>query len=882
MTEHRITEHRIVEQSLDEDALVIPHLWRHYLHPWRGNANTRIEPGAEKVVLDLFARDDAIAALLLGEHGDPELAQSARRYRGGRPDPVGAAAVASVSPLHAQRAYADFWTAEHGIAFAACALVETVGMRTVEVRGRSQLYDGVVVHHDAVHRGDRGAAAFRHKHWEGARRCRALLATADDGDYADTVRQLASHRQTTAGRRLVSYLVPTRQDWVTECCTDSLNGGTVHTTVMNRRLLFSSLARPEQLDTPAVLDGFALGQLDPSLLATMVDGLGRDVLACFLARVHDPRSTGTDRGHLYEAIAVLPIDEAFQALMADDEHARPALRTAMERFPKRALRLLAEAESPLLNEHVTAHAELIVAVLPDLPGRMRAAVQPILPPVPAHPGSRLLLGPLRERPPARGIAGLRAPIVEADADTALAMGAALATGTAQGVVAGEWLDGQGTAVVPLLVPAAFGGEPEPRRAAEQALAYLRCRYGLDAVVRAANAHGAEAAEAVEALLAEHPVETGLVRPPEIGDWLLDNVLPRVLWRDGERPLPPGATRRLAGLLALPPAFAMDALRQALDPASLAEFGWQLFTAWERPRWDQANAVWVFRPLAEDGWALTRLAHIGDDETARRLVPVIRGWRKWRDENAEERAIKALDVLAGIGTEIALMHLHGIALDPGLKELATHADARIGEIAARRGLTAGQLDDRLVPDFGFDVDGGRLALDYGRRRFLVGFDESFEPVVLDLDQDGAPRRSLPRPRANDDLDRAGAANATFTQLKADLRTVVGNQSRRLRRAMTTGRRWTHADFDAFIVHQPVTGRIARRLLWTSEHKGMSTAFRIAEDRTLADLHDNAITLHPSAHIGVANPSLLDEATRRAWTQLFLDYEIAQPFPQLQAR
>jgi hypothetical protein len=58
-----------------------------------------------------------------------------------------------------------------------------------------------------------------------------------------------------------------------------------------------------------------------------------------------------------------------------------------------------------------------------------------------------------------------------------------------------------------------------------------------------------------------------------------------------------------------------------------------------------------------------------------------------------------------------------------------------------GLTAEQLADRLVLDFGLDAQ-GRLTLDYGPSRFVVGFDEQLKPCMVD--DDAMRREDLPEP------------------------------------------------------------------------------------------------------------------------------------------
>jgi hypothetical protein len=303
------------------------------------------------------------------------------------------------------------------------------------------------------------------------------------------------------------------------------------------------------------------------------------------------------------------------------------------------------------------------------------------------------------------------------------------------------------------------------------------------------------------------------------------------------------------------------VRELCDPASLAEFGWALFHWWE-----------ACGARSNDGWALTQLALTGDDETVRRLTPVIRAWP---GDGGHAKAVTGLDVLAAIGTDTALMHLHAIAQRVKFKALKRRAQEKIGQVAAELELTADQLADRLVPDFGLDA-AGTLTLDYGPRRFTVGFDEQLRPTIAD--EDGKARRSLPKPGAKDDPELAPAAYKRFSALKKDVRTVAADQVTRLETAMVTRRRWPFAEFRDLLAGHPLVRHLVGRLVWLAEHDGGVTAFRVAEDGTYADACDDAVTIPEQARIGIAHPLDLDGAVP-AWSELLADYEILQPFRQL---
>ncbi|MFD6531493.1 DUF4132 domain-containing protein [Streptomyces sp. NPDC060184] len=429
-----------------------------------------------------------------------------------------------------------------------------------------------------------------------------------------------------------------------------------------------------------------------------------------------------------------------------------------------------------------------------------------------------------------------------------------------------WFARHGAAAAVFLVPDAVGKPGAPRRAAERALLQIAAVHGEATVREAAARYGADALRSVEVLLVADPLEHALpAKLPVLPNWAEPGLLPQLLTRTGEA-LPAEVVRNALTMLALCrpgevyPGVA--ALREAAAPASLAGFAWAVFEQWLDARLP-----------ARESWALYALGEVGDDETVRRLTPVIRAWP---GEGAHHRAVEGLDVLAAIGSEVALLHLHGIGQRVKFKALKTRAQEKIAEVAAVLGLTAEQLSDRLVPDFGLDADGSTV-VDYGPRRFTVGFDERLGAYVLD--GAGNRRRDLPAPAARDDGELASAARKRFLALKKDVRAVASGQVQRLEAAMVSGRCWTAREFQELFVAHPLVGHLVRRLVWLSESRGTTTAFRVAEDRTFADVRDDGYVLPADASVRLAHPLRLGDE-RAAWSTLFARRELSQPFPQLE--
>ncbi|MDL4770784.1 DUF4132 domain-containing protein [Actinomadura xylanilytica] len=709
--------------------------------------------------------------------------KAARGYLAGEPDPLGAAVVAYAvlqrrtgegDGRDATWLWIDAWTAEHGLAFAACACAEVDGL--------------------ALPWGDKGAEhgvqadkwSSEDAYWAtgpAGKRMRSLLAVADEADYAEAVERLAGHRRTPQQRRVVSFLVPTRQDWVDECCAEPPAHAAYHS--HGAELLLCSLGSMKHV---ARLRGRGAARFDDherrvGVLLTAVDGVGPGI-APLLADAVDDAHELTDHGYrrylvgagldeaaraaIFQVLAVLPTDEAFrivsERLMMP--RALPALVTMLERFPARGLRLLAESAASgddrarlsalLVAGHLRARPELAER-LPELGEHVRAAVE-------AAQASR---------------------VAEADADA---------------------------------VPKGLrkGGKQEA--------------------------------------------------PP----WAPTAVLPQILLRGRERALPDAAVTHLLEALgkASPKRAASAAVGAALgelDPGSLAEFGWALFEQW-RASGEETRM----------GWA--QLRWTGDDETMRRLGALA---RSWTGQDGIKVPLNGLEVLAGTASDVAILQLQLVADKARPKRLKNKAGKLLAQAAQARGLTMDELGDRMVPDFGLDSapatgEAAGMTLDYGPRAFRVSFDEQLRPVVID--DAGKLRKALPKPGVKDDPELAPAAHRAFGGLKKDVRAVAADQIRRMERAMVAERRWAPAEFQRLFVDHPLMWHLVRRLVWLHREGGKDTAFRLAEDRTFADVDDEVWTLPDSGAVQIAHPLHLGDGLQ-VWGETLADYEILQPFPQV---
>ncbi|GAA2645640.1 DUF4132 domain-containing protein [Paractinoplanes durhamensis] len=983
----------------DEDTFVVPTGWYRYRYARRGSAGLGTftpDPKARATVdEEIKWRPGQVREIVEAPGTDPAIRQPALAWLGGdtTAPPIGAAAVAIAASFGhwgddgKPAAFADLWITDRGLLFAIEAAVELMTLRLVE--GGHRMPGRQTFEIRPMRPGEERSAGWNiDVPLAIALRVRQALATAPDDDYAAALTLLTRYRSGHLYSRVAtSVLAPGQTEWVEQdiAAADAASDGYLGMALItaagtgDQATLLSSLVNTWS----------AAGQI--GLPVTLADGVGPAAAPALLHWFDEDQGADAQR-RVLTVLAALPGEAAMAGLIerADVKYVVPALLEIAERFPARALRLLAEAAgkrviADLLRGHVLAHPDLIDEVRPALtpeaatrvdaiadnaaslivadpsavpallaapPWQNRAkAAKPIVIPdltcddpatVEWLPGERetwsqtridayydgnkddwasiakrVLLGRTSYYEPVRfftqapemfvrpALAQWRphetyesgtwmrvvAARFEVDAlkpmlhlaqrtaeiapallpfstpELAVQMADWLARLKSARRLALTWLLRHPATAARALVPAALGKAGTARRQAESALFALHTNGHTEAVRAAGISYGPVAAAAIDTLLATDPLAVLPAKLPATPPWAVPGLLPPVPLRDGAGCLPADAVTNLLTVLALSkidePYGGVEIVKQACEPAGLAEFAWGVFQ-----RWQSAGAS------AKEGWVLDALGLIGDDETVRRLTPLILAWP---GEGGHTKAVTGVNVLAAIGSDVALMHLHGIAQRAKFKGLKAAANQKMDEVAAALGLSAEQLADRLVPDFGLDADGS-LRLDYGPRQFVVGFDEQLRPYVTDAA--GKHLKALPKPGARDDAALGDAASKQFAALKKDVRTVAADQIRRLERAMVTGRRWSGTEFRQLFVGHPLVWHIVRRLVWgVYDPAGtLVGAIRVAEDRTFTTADDEATTVPDDALVGVAHPLQL-AGDLPTWSELFADYEILQPFPQL---
>jgi predicted DNA-binding WGR domain protein len=419
-----------------------------------------------------------------------------------------------------------------------------------------------------------------------------------------------------------------------------------------------------------------------------------------------------------------------------------------------------------------------------------------------------------------------------------------------------------------LIPVAVG-PGKPREAAGAALRFLVARGHGDVVNKVASEYGPAVEKALADVLAFDPTQAFPAKLPRLPAFYDVAKLHRPVLLGGKGALSDEAMRQLGTMLAFStaesPYAGLAQVRDACEQASLDAFAWDVYQAWmgaEAP--------------SKESWAFLTLGFLGGDGVARKLTPLIRAWP---GEGLHARAVTGLDVLTLIGTDLALMHLNGVAQKVKFKGLQEKAKEKVLAIAEARGLTVAELADRLVPDLDLDADGSKL-LDFGPRQFKVAFDEELKPIVRDAA--GKRLAELPKPNKSDDPAKSKAAVDSFKLLRKDAKSIASGQIARLEMAMCDQRRWDVATFRTFLLEHPLMKHLARLLVWgtfDAQNKLVAT-FRADETGALMDGSEQPFALAEGARVGLPHALELGPKRIAEWGQLFTNYELIQPFAQLQ--
>jgi len=305
------------------------------------------------------------------------------------------------------------------------------------------------------------------------------------------------------------------------------------------------------------------------------------------------------------------------------------------------------------------------------------------------------------------------------------------------------------------------------------------------------------------------------------------------------------------------------LAAQLDAAEFAVCVGELFD-----RWIAQGAE------AKKGWVLYAASIHGNEDMIPKLYHQIQEWPK---QSRGAIAAEAVMALALHSSPRALLLVDSIARKFKHRQVKEGAMRALDEAAKQLGISREELDDRIVPDLGFDQNQQRT-FDYGGRVFKVMLAPSLDIEVYD--ENGKKLKNLPAPGKKDDEDKAAAAYADFKEMKKQMKAAVSSQKARLDYALSAKREWSADAWKKLFVENPLMHQFAIGLIWGVYGDGeLLQSFRYMEDGSFNTQDGEEYTLPPQAYISLVHPVELTDEEKKAWQEQLADYEITQPVEQL---
>lgn len=439
----------------------------------------------------------------------------------------------------------------------------------------------------------------------------------------------------------------------------------------------------------------------------------------------------------------------------------------------------------------------------------------------------------------------------------------------------RWLQTYAKQAVHGLLPVAFDSTHKNYRHAQRALIFLLTHlvssYRKTAEEEVAK-YPQEVQEAVQFLIDNPPFDNTLDKAPTLPQSLHLASLPPLILKASGNAIPQEYIKTLLQLFTPTkvddPSQAVTDIKSLVTEQSLATFALELY------QWYEAQG----RP-SKYRWMYALQGHLGNDETARVLATAC---KRYRQQLNRIGAYDAITMLSQIGSDAAIMYLNSFTEQKRYGDLLNRANDALADIAKNRGLTREQLADRTVPDLGLDFS-GKLTLDFGAREFTVSFNELLQPQISD--DTGKKLKNLPKPNSKDDPVKASEATKRLSELKKQLKSVASLQVKRLEMAMCQQRRWQLNDFEKFFMHHPLMRHLAQRVAWGifDPQNQLISLCRVTEELTLTDSHDDDVDMASLSEngyqIGVAHRLEMTDDLIQAFSQLLQDYELIQPFEQL---
>jgi len=226
-------------------------------------------------------------------------------------------------------------------------------------------------------------------------------------------------------------------------------------------------------------------------------------------------------------------------------------------------------------------------------------------------------------------------------------------------------------------------------------------------------------------------------------------------------------------------------------------------------------------------------------------------------------------LGRIGTAEAVAALQQLQASTTHNGFRKRIAAALTVAANASGLIPGLLAERMVPTGGLGED-GTVDIVAGALTARASVDDDLKVRIQWAAAGGWAAKPLP------DAVKADV-QAVRRQVK-ELRDTLGAERRRVEGLFATDRSWDVADWRRCYLDHPVTGRLARRLIWRIVDEAGATVTGVPTATGTLRTLDGEGPLPATGTAALWHPATASTDEVGAWRSWLLDHQVRQPFKQ----
>ena len=230
-----------------------------------------------------------------------------------------------------------------------------------------------------------------------------------------------------------------------------------------------------------------------------------------------------------------------------------------------------------------------------------------------------------------------------------------------------------------------------------------------------------------------------------------------------------------------------------------------------------------------------------------------------------------------------MLLNGFSLNYKDKRIRVAADEALEIIAEREGLSRDELNDILVPDFGFEMDRSKV-FEYGEKRIkaILNIKEEPQRIIL-YDKNNKVMKSFPRinKKKNDVYVILEKHKKEIKYIKKQLRGISLVQKDNLLKALFTQRKWTAKKWNEIFIKNPIMQKFAIFLVWKEidDKNKIINTFKYTENGAFETIDEKKYEINKDNYINLLYLPQISNNGQKYWKKYFKDNKLHQPINQL---